>query len=295
MTAGQILVRLEDSHFRAEALEAQAQHEGLERALDVERLAIAHAKRRLQNQLREASANLAAAEAQVVAAQSRADDAREFHAVRNSLLVTGAISSEVVRDADAKRRTAEALVKAARAEHAAARSAAQRARLASDGLAIRNRRVGVLEAGVARAQARLAAAQADLEGTLIRAPEDGAVVRRIAQPGASVEVGKPIMSLWLGDDVWIEAWIDKADIAEVKVGSVSKVTLQSFPEREFTGVVDQMGLTTDFEMPPSAVPQPRFTRMRGAPVVGVGIRLQNPPAELRPGLSAVVGIRKSAR
>lgn len=79
----------------------------------------------------------------------------------------------------------------------------------------------------------------------------------------------------------------------MNVGSVAKVTLQSFPEREFTGVVDKIGLTTDFEMPPSEVPQPRFARMRGAPVVGVGIRLQNPPAELLPGLSVVVGISKS--
>lgn len=294
VTAGQILVRVEDSRLRAEARESQAQLEGLRRALEVERLAIVQAERRLQNQLREASANLASAEAQVAAVQSRAEDAQKFYEVRNSLLAEGAISSEVVRHADAKRRTAEALLGGARADYAAAQSAKQRARLAADGLAIRNRRIGVLEAGVTRAQARLAAVLADLEGTLIRAPDDGAVIRRIVEPGGSVEVGQPIMSLWLGDDVWIEAWIDESDIAEVKVGSVAKVTLQSFPEREFVGVVDIIGLTTDFEMPPSAVPQPRSTRMSGAPVIGVRIRLQNPPLGLRPGLSAVVGIRKPA-
>lgn len=293
VTAGQILVRLEDRHFRAEAQEAQAQLEGLERELAIERSAIIHEERRLRNQWEEALANLTAAEARVAAAQSRADDARQFHEARSSLLARDAISREDVRDAKAKSRTADALAKAAKAEYAAAKSAEQGASLDSDGLAIRKQRLGVLEAGVLRAQARLAAAQADLEGALIRAPADGAVVRRILEPGGSVDVGQPIMSLWLGDDVWIEAWIDEDDIAEVKVGGVAKVTLQSFPEREFTGVVDKIGLTTDFEMPPSEVPQPRFARMRGTPVVGVGIRLQNPPAELLPGLSAVVGIRKS--
>jgi membrane fusion protein, multidrug efflux system len=293
VTAGQILAHLEDRHFRAEAQEAQAELEGLQRELEVERSAIIYEERRLQNQLEEAAANLEAAAAQVAAAESQADDARAFHKARNSLLATGAIPSEEVRNAQAKSRTADALAKAAKAEHAAAQSTEQRARLDSDGFAIRKQRIGVLEAGVRRAQARLTAAHADLEGALIRAPADGAVVRRIVEPGGSVDVGQPIMSLRLGDDVWIEAWIDEDDIAEVNVGSVAKVTLQSFPKREFTGVVDKIGLTTDFEMPPSEVPQPRFARMRGAPVVGVGIRLQNPPAELLPGLSVVVGISKS--
>lgn len=295
VTAGQILARLEDRHIRADAQQAQAELDGLERELEVERFSILHEERRLQNQLQEATANLAASEAAVEAARSRADDAQGLYEARKSVLATGAVSGESVRDAHAKSRTANALAKGARAEHAAAQAAEQRARLDADGLAIRRQRIGVLEAGVSRAQARLAAAQANLESALIRAPADGAVVRRIVEPGGSVDIGAPILSLWVGDDVWVEAWLDEDDIAEVKIGSTARVTLQSFPEREFTGKVDKIGLTTDFEMPASEVPQPRFTRMRGAPVVGVGIRLENPPAELLPGLSAVVGIRKSQR
>jgi multidrug resistance efflux pump len=286
---------MEDSHIRAEAEQAQAEVTGLERELEVERAAIAYEEQRLQTQLDEAAANLAAAAAQAEAAASRADDARAFHEARQVLLPSGVVSGEVVRDALAKSRTADALARAADAEYIAARSAARRARLDSTGLAIRRQRVGVLESGVLRARARLAAAQADLDSALIRAPSDGAVVRRIAQPGGSIEVGTPIMSLWLGDSVWVEAWLDEDEIAGVKIGSPAKVTLQSFPGREFAGVVEKIGLTTDFEMPDSAVPQPRFARMRGAPVVGVGIRLEDPPAEMLPGLSAVVGIRKPGR
>lgn len=292
--AGQVLARLDDRHFRAEAQAARAEVSGLERELEIERSAIDHEERLLQNRLREATANLSVAAAEVEAAESRADDAEGFYKARRALLASGgAISGEVVREAKAKARTARALVKGARAEYAAAQSAEQRANLDSEGLALRKQRIGVLEAALSRARARLAVAQADLEGTLIRAPADGSVVRRILQPGGSVDVGTPVMSLWLGDDVWVEAWLDEDDIPFVKMGSAARVTLQSFPGREFVGVVERIGLTTDFEMPASEVPQPRFARMRGAPVVGVGIRLEDPPAQLLPGLSAVVGIRKS--
>lgn len=292
--AGDILARLDDRHIRAEAQAVEAELAGLEREIEVERAAILYEERVLQNQHHEAAANLSAAAAAVEAADSRAEEARVFHQARSDLFAAGgAISAEVVRQAHARVRTTQAQAKSARAEYAAAQSGEQRAKLNSEGLELRRQRVAVLEAGLLRARARLAAARADLEATLIRAPADGAVVRRILQPGGSVDIGTPVMSLWLGDDVWVEAWLDEDDVPYVQIGSPAQVTLQSFPGREFVGTVEKIGLTTDFEMPESEVPQPRFARMRGAPVVGVGVRLENPPAQLLPGLSAVVGIRKS--
>jgi len=293
VSAGQILARLEDRHIRADAQQAQAELEGLKRELEVERAAIIHEEQRLENRLGEATANLNAAAASVEAAQSRAEDARAFHETRRSLHGSGFVSGEAVRDAQAKSMTANALTKEARAQREAARAAANRARLDAAGLAIRKQRIGVLEAGVMRAEARLAAAQANLEATLIRAPADGAVVRRIVEPGGSVDIGSPILAFWIGKDVWVEAWLDEDDIGDVKIGSAARVTLQSVPGRELHGTVDKIGLTTDYEMPASEVPQPRSERMRGAPVVGVSIRLENPPRELLPGLSAVVGIRRA--
>ena len=161
-------------------------------------------------------------------------------------------------------------------------------------MTIRERGIGVLQANLERARARLNRAEADLEGTIIRAPEDGAILRRIIQPGGSVESGQPIISMWLGSDLWVEAWIDEEDLGFVRVGSPVTVTFHSFADREFSGVVDRLGLATDLEIPESEVPQPRFSRMRGAPVVGVRIRLDAPPPELLPGLSAVVAIEKPA-
>lgn len=294
VTAGQVLVRVEDRHFRAEAQEAMAELAGLNRAIEVERSTIAHERRRIEQQQQEALAKVAAAEAQTAAARINADDARQDHELRRSLFERGgAVSSEDVRGAETDWRTAEARLLEARAKHEVAQSAQEHVRLSGDALVIREREIGVLEADLLRAQARLAKAQADLDDAWIRAPVDGAIVRRIVQPGGSVEAGQPIISMWLGQEVWIEAWIDEGDIAAVKRGNGATVTLHSFPGQEFVGLVDTVGLATDFEMPASEVPQPRFSRMRGAPVVGVRIRLHEPPSDLLPGLSAVVAIRKA--
>ncbi len=294
VTAQQLLVRLEDRQLRADAQEARAELEGFRQALEVERLAIEHERRQLAQQGQEAVANVAAAEAQVAAAEVKADDARRFHEVRQALFERGgAISGENVRDAESARRTAQALLNESRAKQLVAESSEEGVRLTSEGLAIRERKVAVLETDVRRAEARLAKAEADLASVSIRAPEDGAILSRIVQPGASVEVGQPIISMWLGRELWVDAWIDEDDLASVAVGNPATVTLRAMPGREFEGVVDKIGLATDFELPAADVPQPRFSRMRGAPVVGVRVKLREPSAELVPGLSAVVAIRRS--
>ncbi len=293
VTAGQVLVRLEDRHLVAEVEEARAEVRGLTRAVEVERLTIENQRSQTRQEEREAQARVAAADAKTKAAKVRADDARRDQEQRESLFSRdGVVSAEDVRDAASRRRTAEAFLEEAQANAIVAESAQRKGLLASDAVTIRDKKVEVLEADLLRAQARLSRAEADLEGASIRAPEDGAIVRRIIQPGGSVEIGRPIIAMWLGGDVWVEAWIDEDDIGSVSLRSEATVIFHSFPGREFAGVVDKIGLATDFEMPETAVPQPRSSRMRGSPVLGVRIRLTQPPPDLMPGLSAVVAIRK---
>ena len=292
---GQVLARLEDRHLRSEVLEVQSQIEGLEREAELERATVTHERSKRGNRLQESEAKTAAARAEVAAAQSRAGEAREYHKARLTLFKHQMVSPEAVRDAEAKYRTALALLDVARANGAAAMSAERNTRLESVDMDLREQRIDVLLANVRAAKARLARAQADLEGALVRAPGDGAVVRWLIKPGGAVEGGKPVVSMTIGSDVWIEAWIDEDDIHRLKVGGEATVTLPSHSGREFKGVVETIGLTTDIEQPTAAVPQPRAARMRGAPVVGVLVRLTDAPATLLPGLSAAVAIRDAQR
>jgi multidrug resistance efflux pump len=293
--AGQILARLDDRHLRSEVLEVKSQIEGLEREAELERATVTHERSKGGNRLQESEAKSAAARAEVAAAQSRAGEAREYHKARLTLFKHQMVSPEAVRDAEAKYRTALALLDVARANGAAAASAERNSRLESVDMDLREQRIDVLLANVRAAKARLARAQADLEAALVRAPGDGAVVRYLIKPGSAVEGGKPVVSMTIGNDVWIEAWIDEDDIHRIKVGSEATVTLSSHSGREFKGVVETIGLTTDIEQPTANVPQPRAQRMRGAPVVGVLVRLKDAPITLLPGLSAAVAIRDAQR
>ena len=291
---GQVVARLEDSHIVARANQARSQLEKAVRELEVERLAIENERQRLASSLRGVSAELAAARAAVAASESRAEEARRQVELQQSLVKKGLVPAERARTAETELRTVRALAAESRAELSAAGAGKDLAQVASNGLSVREKRITVLESEISAFNAEVALAEANLESTIIRAPDNGAVVRRIVQPGGSTSVGQPIISLWVGGDLWVEAWLDEDDLAEVAVGSPATVTFKSHPDREFTGVVESLGVSTDIELPDTEVPQPRSERMRATPLISARIRLDDPSSDLFPGLSAVVGIRKKA-
>lgn len=290
--AGQVLARFEDHQLQASVQRARSQLEKASRALEVERLAITQENLRLGGLEKQASARTSAADAQVEAARSETEDARARFQQSKSLADAGAIPQDNLRVAETHLRTSEARELSAHADRTAAEAAEQLAAIETQGLSVRRRNLAVLEAEVAANRAELSLAEADLKAARIVAPADGWVVRRIAEPGVSVTVGQPVVALWVGPDVWVEAWIDEEDLGRVAVGSPARITVKPYPRRVLKGQVETVGVSTDYELPEAAVPQPRNTRMRVSPVVCVRIRVAEPQG-LFPGLSAVVAIRKA--
>ena len=290
----QVLVQLEDRHLRAQLEEARAEVASLEQTIAAERSRVGLERAQLQQRGQEAAAQVAAARANADAWRIQAEEARRNHEVYAALHASdGAVPTESLRAAESERRAAEARLQEAEANAVVMRRSTERQdREARDAVTIREGQIAVLEADLRAAEARLARAEADLESAAIRAPGDGAIVRRIMQPGSAVEAGQPMISMWLGDDLWVESWVDEEALGSIRRGSAATVTFHALPGREFSGRVERIGLATDLEIPEADVPQPRFSRMRSAPVVSVRIRLDEQPADLLPGLSAVVAIEK---
>ena len=290
---GDILLRFDDAHLRGRAEAARAELALLERELEAEKRAIQHEKRLLDEQDQEGKANLAAAQADVAAAGIQTEDARMRFEVQKQLQAEKIAPAELVRAAKADWDMRIEFLKSGQAKYDALRAAENRRRLARAGLEIREFSLGAREAQVDKARATREIAEADLKDTVIRAPESGAIVRRVVQPGASVEAGLPTLVMWLGDRLWVEAWVDESDVAMIDEGSKAVVTFPSFPGRKFAGRVTAIGFASDYDVPDEEVPRPKNVRMRSDPVVNVRIELDALPTRLRPGLSAVVAIERS--
>jgi HlyD family secretion protein len=138
--------------------------------------------------------------------------------------------------------------------------------------------LSVAQAQVKSAQVTLDRAKQNLSYTNIYAPINGVVVERNVDVGQTVQASFSAPQLFLIaqdlSQMQIIAAVDESDISSIKQGQEVKFTVQSYPNRTFTGAVDQVRLqskTTDNVVSYSVV-----------------VAVQNPDGQLLPGMTATV-------
>jgi HlyD family secretion protein len=149
--------------------------------------------------------------------------------------------------------------------------------------------------GVEQARAGLEEAEDQLARTTILAPISGRVTRLDIEEGETVVVGTMnnpgSLLLTISDLSVVEAVlaVDETDVPRVSVGDSALVELDAFPGREFTAAVAKIGN--------SAIRDPSgSTGGQGSSVdYEVILTLLDPPAELRPDLSAAADVVVDAR
>lgn len=145
--------------------------------------------------------------------------------------------------------------------------------------------LAVARAQVEQARAAVAIARTDLDRTVIRSPETGVVVDRQIDIGQTVAASlqAPILFEIARDlrEMRLEASVDEADIGRVAPGQEVTFTVDAFPDRRFSGVVEQI---------------------RKAPLVvsnvttyTVVVATANPDLDLLPGMTASVRIVEARR
>lgn len=96
-----------------------------------------------------------------------------------------------------------------------------------------------LEAAVAAARAELSMADAASERARVRAPQDGTVLQLNATPGESVAPSPENVILVMGDvsSLRVKTEIEERDIGKIRVDQTAIIRSDAFPGREFEGKV----------------------------------------------------------
>lgn len=78
--------------------------------------------------------------------------------------------------------------------------------------------------------------------SVVVAPFDGIVVRRLRDPGDVVTVGATVLRVVAMDRLWVRAWVDETTLGQLTDGDPVEVTL---PGRTVTGRLDRIGREAD--------------------------------------------------
>jgi HlyD family secretion protein len=177
------------------------------------------------------------------------------------------------------------------------------------------------DSGLAQAQARIAQAKAQkesadrrisqtranltrvsdvLQKTTYDAPFDGMITNLPVREGETVVIGiqnspgSTLMSLADMSVITAEVRVDETDIVNVKLGQPAEVTIDAIPKKSFKGVVTEIGNNAIVRSTGVATSQ-QTTASQEAKDFKVVVTLQDPPDNLRPGLSTTAKVTTATR
>ncbi|HLV77574.1 MAG TPA: efflux RND transporter periplasmic adaptor subunit [Marinobacter sp.] len=209
VSSGQVLARMGVDSLRAQHEEALAGYREAEHAVAAARAQIA---------LRES--DVAAMEAVVLQREAELYAVQQRMQRSEKLAADAVVSRQQLDDDRARARSAEAGVAAARAQVLAARAAVEAARAQQTGA----------ESRVAAMQATINRIEADLADSELKAPRDGRVQVRVAQPGEVLGAGGRVLNLLDLADVYMTFFVPEAAAGRLTLGSEARLVLDTAPD-----------------------------------------------------------------
>ena len=309
ITAGQVIARLDDAQVRAREdsaraalADAQAKMQGardqiavLQETLLQNQLQAGQSTTDADGRVRQAQADLTAAEADLVQQQAALRLAEFNRDAYARLAKTGATSQQQGLQAEVQADQQAAVVAASQRKVESARGALTMAQANLENPKIRVSQVAGTErqiaeqqstiaaakAETAQAQAQLAEAEADRADLTVLAPFSGTVLTRAAEPGEVVQAGTAIVTLLDLSKVYLRGFIPEGEIGKVKIGQPAHVFLDSNSNQPLDGAV--------LRIDPQATFTPENTYFRDdrvKQVVGVKVQLTQGIGFAKPGMPA---------
>jgi HlyD family secretion protein len=212
VTKGQVLARVDPRDIEIALDRARAERQQADAQL---RLLRAGAR---PEDLRQAAAQLAAAEAEERAARAELDAAQADFERFESLLAVNAGSRKQRDDAATRRDQAQARVKAADERARAAREALARLRAGA-----RSQEIDAAAARVAAVDAQIAGLEENLKDTQVVAPVPGVVTTRVIDPGETIALGAPAVVITDLDRAWANVYVDEPFVPLIKLGDAAAI------------------------------------------------------------------------
>jgi len=284
---GDPLVRIDPQEFDSKVASAAAELANAEAAVGSARAALLQ----LGAEQALAGANVRAAQTLIASADAQSVKAQADRTRYDNLVASGAVAR---RDADAFRAAAVTARSDADHSRAALDVARSQAGVVAAKRPVLEAALGQAEAAAARAKAALDLAKQDRGWTVIRAPIDGVVGDRQAEPGDYVQPGTRLLTLVPLNAVYVTANFKETQIARMLPGQGARIKVDALPGVTLKGEVDSFapGSGSQFSLLPFEPGTGNFTKI----VQRVPVRIRLDPgqpalAKLRPGLSTTVTVK----
>jgi membrane fusion protein, multidrug efflux system len=304
VTAGQLLVQLEDDDYAAMLAEAKAGLASARAQLADNQSAKQIQDAQIQNAetgIAQATAALNAAKAAIAAVQPDVDQTETQRKREEALLASKATTHQELEGAVAAADRNAGLLASRQADLVRAQGALESSRAvlqaANAQRAALNTKDALYQADIKAKEAAIIVSEVNLGYTRILAPATGAVSERHVQEGQLVAPGMEVIDLVRGD-VWIQANYQETQLTNIQKGDVADITIDTFPGVVLHGKVAEISPASgsQFALLPPDNATGNFTKVVQRIPVKIVLDPDHPLKDrLRPGFSAVVTVHASGK
>jgi len=137
------------------------------------------------------------------------------------------------------------------------------------------------QAEIARSRANLALIDSQLSDTVAASPVDGVVLVKSADVGEVLAPGTTVVTVGDIDHPWLRGYINETDLGRVKIGSMARVTTDSYPGKVYNGRVTFIASEAEFTPKQIQTQQERVKL-----VYRIKVEVGNPRHELKSNMPA---------
>jgi len=327
---GDVLVQIDPTDYQVALDRAQADYRDSQAAAEAAKFGVPVSSVGSFSQIRSASADMANANAGVLAAQKQVeaaqaqvaeaaatakklnDDVERYRLLLDKREISQqqfdqATSSAIAANATVTAREAALLAARAQVQQAESRveqanAEVQNAKVTPKQVQATEARAQSADAQVLRYKAALDQAQLNFGYTTIVAPVDGIVGKRSVQVGQNVSPGQDLMAIVPLRDIWVTANFKETQLANMQPGQPVKVKVDTYGGRKWNAHVTSIGGATGAKY--SLLPPENATGNYVKVVQRIPVRIDfdnndkpdfNQDGLLRPGMSVEPNVKVSVR
>jgi membrane fusion protein, multidrug efflux system len=297
VTAGQVLIEIEDTEIGHQQEQSQAAIEGAEGQVKLREATLAHTRASVAAAERGAAAGLEAARATLVKAQAGLAYIEAQEKRMAALLEQQAVPKARWDETHAAAEAARADVQAARQGIAVAEARAAEAKAARSGIAEAASALDSVRAGANQARAALAQLEVVRGRAVVRAPIDGVVGRVFVRAGDFAAPGRAVVALYDPNTRYVEARFEETRIQGLRPGTEAELEVDALPGVVLKGKIRRVipAAAQEFALIPRDVTAGEFTKVIQRVAVEIDVPAFADHAELVPGLSVTVACPKGGR
>jgi HlyD family secretion protein len=287
VTAGQILIRLDDVQTRAKVNQAKYAAEALEAQVQAAHTQLAVLNLEVPLAIEAASAKVARARAAVKKALAVEYEARRDVERMQPLIRDQAVSQQQLDQAEARWKVAGSEITVSKAALDEATKDLSQAELGWKRIRSKEAEVAALERQRDQAEAANEEAASVLQDFTIIAPTDGTVTARMVDVGEVVAAGAPLLELVNLDRLYLQVYVPEIQIGKVRLDLPARIYTDAFPDQPFEATVRYMSSKAEFTPKEVQTPDERVKL-----IYAVRLYLTaNSDRRLTPGLPADAVIR----